>query len=160
ESGCAAVMANGAAPAVPAITANCRRESCWSFMPILTTVRISTKVRGLAGHASTVTPAHAPSLTPVFRPYKLSEAFRNRTMLVKSITAFLFCCCPLAHASGPGYTHDVQPILKKNCSGCHQPASKSSGLDLTNYDGFRTGGKRGPAFVPGSPETSNILRFI
>jgi WD40 repeat protein len=60
----------------------------------------------------------------------------------------------------PGYHRDVEPILKKNCSGCHQPAVKSSNLDLTTYEGFRSGGKRGPAFVPGSPETSIAMKFI
>jgi WD40 repeat protein len=63
-------------------------------------------------------------------------------------------------AAEPGFTHDVLPIIKKNCSGCHQPASQSSGLDLTTYASFRAGGKRGPAFVAGSPETSLVLKFL
>src|SRR5579883_1648754 len=67
--------------------------------------------------------------------------------------------CGLA-AADPGYHRDVEPILKKNCSGCHQPAVKSSDLDLTTYEGLRTGGKRGPAFVAGSPETSIAMKFI
>jgi WD40 repeat protein len=58
------------------------------------------------------------------------------------------------------FSRDVQPILKKNCAGCHQPASKASGLDLTTYQGFRTGGKRGASFAPGSPETSVVLKFV
>jgi WD40 repeat protein len=80
-------------------------------------------------------------------------------MRVEVATLFLTACSFLG-AAEPGYVHDVEPILKKNCSGCHQPAVKSSNLDLTTYDGFRAGGKRGPAFVPGSPETSLALKFI
>ena len=73
------------------------------------------------------------------------------------------CACFLAtslHAAENSFSRDVQPILKKNCAGCHQPASKSSGLDLTTYGGLRAGGKRGPSVAPGSPETSLIIKYI
>jgi len=82
-------------------------------------------------------------------------AARKTTSLGLLFIAF----CALASAE-PGFTRDVQPIIKKNCSGCHQPASRSSGLDLTAYDSFRAGGNRGPAFVAGSPETSLVLKFL
>ena len=49
-------------------------------------------------------------------------------------------------AAEPSFYRDVQPILRKNCVGCHQPAAKTSGLDLTSYESFRTGGKKGPGF--------------
>jgi WD40 repeat protein len=58
------------------------------------------------------------------------------------------------------YYRDVQPILMKNCAACHQPASKSSGLDLTTYDGFQAGGKRGPAFTAGAPDESLVIKFM
>jgi WD40 repeat protein len=66
----------------------------------------------------------------------------------------------LLPAAEPSFYRDVQPILMKNCAGCHQPASKSSGLDLTTYEGFRTGGKRGPAFTAGSPDDSLVVKFM
>ena len=58
------------------------------------------------------------------------------------------------------FTRDIRPILDKNCTSCHQPASKQSDLDLTTYDRFQAGGRRGPAFVPGSPEHSLVIQFI
>src|SRR5437660_10493559 len=67
---------------------------------------------------------------------------------------------PLLGADDPSYVRDVRPILDKNCTSCHQPASKQSELDLTTYAGFQAGGKRGPAFVPGSPEQSLVIQFI
>src|SRR5689334_4932714 len=67
---------------------------------------------------------------------------------------------PLLGADEPSYLRDVRPILDKNCTGCHQPASKESDLDLTTYSGFQAGGKRGPAFVAGSPDQSLVIRFI
>jgi WD40 repeat protein len=45
----------------------------------------------------------------------------------------------------PGFFKDVRPILQRQCQGCHQPNLKSSGLDLTTYEGLAAGGKRGPA---------------
>ncbi len=63
-------------------------------------------------------------------------------------------------AQGPSYQRDVRPILDKHCTTCHQPASKQSDLDLTTYPGLETGGKRGPAFVSGSPEQSLVIQFI
>src|SRR5712691_10449254 len=67
---------------------------------------------------------------------------------------------PLLRAGAPSYVRDVRPVLDKHCTSCHQPASKQSDLDLTTYAAFRAGGKRGPAFVPGSPEHSIIIQFI
>src|SRR5882672_4706677 len=67
---------------------------------------------------------------------------------------------PLLRAEDPSYLRDVRPILDKNCTSCHQPASKQSDLDLTTYARFQAGGKRGPSFVAGSPEQSLVIQFI
>src|SRR5215208_7808016 len=58
------------------------------------------------------------------------------------------------------FSRDIRPILDNNCTSCHQPASKQSDLDLTTYAGFQAGGKRGPAFVAGSPDDSLVIQFI
>jgi WD40 repeat protein len=60
----------------------------------------------------------------------------------------------------PSFYRDVRPILQKNCSGCHQPAVKSSGLDLSTFEGFRAGGKRGSPFSAGSPDESIVIQFV
>lgn len=58
------------------------------------------------------------------------------------------------------FSRDIQPILDKHCTSCHQPALKQSDLDLTTYARFQAGGRRGPAFVAGSPEQSLVIQFI
>jgi WD40 repeat protein len=63
-------------------------------------------------------------------------------------------------AADPSFTRDVRPILDKNCTSCHQPAIKQSDLDLTTYARFTAGGKRGSAFVAGSPDQSLVMQFI
>src|SRR5712692_6923864 len=67
---------------------------------------------------------------------------------------------PLLRAGDPSYLRDVRPILDKNCTSCHQPAKKQSDLDLTTYATFEAGGRRGPAFMAGSPEQSLVMQFI
>ena len=48
-----------------------------------------------------------------------------------------------AFAAEISYFRDIKPIIQRQCQGCHQPAVKSSNLDLTTYEGFKAGGKRG-----------------
>lgn len=72
------------------------------------------------------------------------------------------CLVALAsmRAADTSFSRDVQPLLQKNCSGCHQPSSKASGLDLTSFAAFKTGGKRGPAFAAGTPDDSLIVKYM
>jgi WD40 repeat protein len=63
-------------------------------------------------------------------------------------------------AAAPSFSRDIRPILQKRCQGCHQPASKASELDLTSFEGFQKGGKRGAAFLAGKPDESLALKYI
>lgn len=47
--------------------------------------------------------------------------------------------------SPPSFLREVQPILQRNCLGCHQPAVKQGNLDLTSFELLAKGGNRGPA---------------
>ena len=66
----------------------------------------------------------------------------------------------LSLSAAPSYYREIQPLLQKHCTGCHQPASKASGLDLTTYPDFLKGGKRGPAFLTDKPDDSITLRYL
>jgi WD40 repeat protein len=81
-------------------------------------------------------------------------------MSVKTLGILLFVAARLSWAGAPSFSRDIQPILQKKCQGCHQPASKTSGLDLTTFDGFSKGGKRGPAFVAERPDDSVVVRYL
>ena len=59
-----------------------------------------------------------------------------------------------------GYFQDIWPIIQRQCQACHQPAVKQANLQLTDYEGFRQGGKSGPAFVPGDPEQSLVIAHL
>ena len=78
-----------------------------------------------------------------------------------SCTVAVLAASPaVLYAADPSYYRDIQPVLQKNCISCHQPAMKSSGLDLTSFDGLKLGGKRGAAFSAGVPEQSLIVRYL
>ena len=55
---------------------------------------------------------------------------------------------------------EIQQILRSNCQPCHNDTTRSSGLALTNRDAILTGGNRGPAIKPGSPDESLLVRAV
>ncbi len=65
-----------------------------------------------------------------------------------------------ADAKPVSFFHDVVPILKRSCTGCHHPAKLKGELDLTTYAAFQKGGKHGPAFKPETPEESRVIEEI
>jgi WD40 repeat protein len=58
------------------------------------------------------------------------------------------------------YFRDIRPVIQRSCQGCHQPAMKSGGLDLTQYESFTAGGNKGPALKAGAPQDSLVLGFL
>ena len=56
--------------------------------------------------------------------------------------------------------HDVIPILLLRCTACHGRHRQEGGLDLRNREAMLQGGKSGPAFVPGKPAESLMLKRI
>ena len=64
--------------------------------------------------------------------------------------------------AGPpvSFHRQIRPILQRKCQGCHQPVSQGGKLILTSYEAFRAGGAAGPAFKPGKPDESVVMRLI
>ena len=56
----------------------------------------------------------------------------------------------------------IRPTLVKHCYACHSASSATaeSGLRLDTRAAIRAGGRRGPAVVPGKPDTSWLLKAI
>ena len=57
------------------------------------------------------------------------------------------------------YYRDIVPVLTANCQACHRPDKTKGNLDLTTFESFKKGGKRGIAFSPGSLK-STVLEQI
>ncbi len=56
------------------------------------------------------------------------------------------------------YFREIRPIIQRSCQGCHQPAMKYGGLDLTLFESFAAGGSKGPAFKAGALEAPRTTR--
>jgi mono/diheme cytochrome c family protein len=55
----------------------------------------------------------------------------------------------------------VRPVLAANCYNCHSANTKAlSGLRVDDRNGLLTGGKRGPAIVPGDPAKSRLILAV
>ena len=59
----------------------------------------------------------------------------------------------------PGLAASAHAILQSNCTGCHGQA-RISDLDLRSRKGLLAGGRRGPAALPGDPESSLLVRAV
>lgn len=51
----------------------------------------------------------------------------------------------------------VAPILMRRCLGCHNQELTNGGISFLDRDSLLRGGKRGPAIVPGKPESSVLV---
>lgn len=56
--------------------------------------------------------------------------------------------------------HSVLPILLLRCTTCHGAQLREGGLDLRTVALMRAGGERGPAFVAGDPNASEMIQRI
>lgn len=60
------------------------------------------------------------------------------------------------------FRESVEPILRERCYECHSHSAGeiSSGLTLDWKSGWETGGDRGPAVIPGDPESSLLIQAV
>ena len=78
----------------------------------------------------------------------------------------LFCLPALALSAAAdaqkpvSYYHDLVPILKRSCTGCHHPGKLKGDLDITTYAAFLKGGKHGAGFTAGQPTNSIVIEEI
>jgi Tol biopolymer transport system component len=73
---------------------------------------------------------------------------------------FSWLVLPVLAAAEPSFHRDIQPILQKQCSGCHRTGGASGGLDVTTYAAFKAGGGRGAAFLAGDPDESLTVKYL
>ncbi len=93
----------------------------------------------------------------------------RRIGCVSLVMVSLFLCgLPLelpATEDGPGkeaaqfFQEQIEPIFQEHCFSCHSHAAgeMSSGLTLDSRSGWREGGDRGPAVMPGKPAESLLI---
>ena len=78
-------------------------------------------------------------------------------------------CCGLLISEGRGaaspqdsefFEKRVRPILVERCYTCHGEKIQWGGLRVDSAESLRKGGARGPAFMPGKPEESLLIKAV
>ena len=81
------------------------------------------------------------------------------------ITALLFVLTALASAAADSagiefFEKRVRPVLVERCYECHGEKKQKGGLRLDSAATTLKGGESGPAFAPGKPEESRLIKAI
>jgi hypothetical protein len=63
-------------------------------------------------------------------------------------------------ASDPSWEGSIGPLLEARCGKCHGERRQKSGLRLDGHGRALAGGERGPALVPGEPQSSLLVQAI
>jgi len=77
---------------------------------------------------------------------------------MRCLVAILLGAASLAAAAD--FVREVEPILKKNCTGCHGAAMQTSGLRLDNGVDALRGGYSGAAIRPGDAAGSKLIQLV
>ena len=82
-------------------------------------------------------------------------------MLSPMIAAVLVAASPSPDgATVPDYRTEVAPILAKYCGGCHNDDDREGKFSLESYASIQRGTAHGPAYLPGDPKGSLLLRLL
>ncbi|MFN3650714.1 MAG: c-type cytochrome domain-containing protein [Armatimonadota bacterium] len=85
------------------------------------------------------------------------------TLSLTGVTAGFLALLGGASSAAPAavsFHKDVQPILKRQCAGCHQPSIRGGKLSVVTYAALKSGGTLGPGFVSGKPADSPLYKLI
>lgn len=81
-------------------------------------------------------------------------------MLMLSVPTLGFTDDKSTKSSAISFDKHIRPMLLRHCQGCHQPAKKQGGFDVTSYEALLAGGDKGSGFTPHQPEASTLIDFI
>src|SRR5215467_4924954 len=58
------------------------------------------------------------------------------------------------------YEDNLLPILRNECTTCHNPDKKKAGLDLSTYQTALAGGDSGAIAIAGDPDSSLLYKVV
>jgi hypothetical protein len=80
--------------------------------------------------------------------------------LVGSLILGLSLLAAPSKAEPPDYARQIQPLLNKYCTGCHNDADREGKLSLESHASLLKGGANGASITPGHGELSRLIRVI
>ena len=82
------------------------------------------------------------------------------TMLLSSNFAFALDETESRQEALRFFESRIRPLLVKRCFKCHANSQHKGGLRLDSRESLLQGGDNGPAFKPGDPDNSLLIRAI
>src|SRR5215472_14535429 len=80
---------------------------------------------------------------------------------------FILTTCILLPRSSASFAADkttyedhLLPILRNECTSCHNPDKKKGGLDLSSYQAILTGSDSGTIVQSGDPDSSKLYKVV
>lgn len=119
----------------------------YSYFPLLSKRVIFTRIYTLIATIAIIITGHWGADLTHGEDYVLAPIKKNEIRTVAPDQAII-------------YADVIQPILEKKCVSCHGEASVKGGLLLSDLKGVLAGGKSGPLFIPGNPDTSLLIHRI
>ena len=93
-----------------------------------------------------------------------SQRVVHRAMPVIAIAVFAASLPTVTFAAEEGekitFQDHALPILRQRCGSCHDPDSKTAGLDVTSFVGLMQGGGSGEVIAPGDASGSYLFRLV
>lgn len=74
--------------------------------------------------------------------------------------ALAWSVCLYLKAEQVSFTHDINPILEKNCIACHGIKKQKAGLRLDSYSNILKGSEGGPIVKLGNAQDSELFRRL
>ena len=84
-------------------------------------------------------------------------------MLARACLPFVFAASWLFAQQPPApnlYRDQIEPLLSKNCTPCHNAKIKQGGLDLSTRESLLRGSEHGPVVVSGNPDDSQLYKLV
>src|SRR5882757_4262526 len=85
---------------------------------------------------------------------------RSTGFLAVALVASLPVAAQTGADPATSFQDRIQPIVFKNCNGCHTFGGHAGELRMDSFATLMKGGGRGPAVVPGHPEGSLLLKAV
>ena len=119
----------------------------YSYFPLLSKHVIFTRVFTVIAAVAIILTGHWGADLTHGADYVLAPIKSNEQKVVPPDQAIIFADV-------------IQPILEKKCVSCHGGSSTKGKLNLSDLKTVLAGGKSGPLFIPGNPDTSLLIRRI
>ncbi|NBS31290.1 MAG: hypothetical protein EBS83_00335 [Planctomycetia bacterium] len=87
--------------------------------------------------------------------------FNTRLFMIDRLFISFLLVCAVPAFAAPSYEHDITPLLRTYCAGCHNDRDAEGGLSVETFASFRRGGEfSGDPVSPGNIDGSVMIERI